>query len=152
MWFDQGRGALRPDARLCLLDVRRAPPRTTLHHTARTTYATCRIPRPSPPPPHHHRRRQHPSPPTITTRPVSCALRRYARHWIRQFISRAVANNSRMIRLPARVHEKVQAMSRVATELQSDLGRGKASGAELGASEPRLCPEASRCVQNTNHN
>uniref|UniRef100_A0A7S2CAM9 RNA polymerase sigma-70 domain-containing protein n=1 Tax=Florenciella parvula TaxID=236787 RepID=A0A7S2CAM9_9STRA len=47
----------------------------------------------------------------------------YARHWIRQFMSRALANNSRMIRLPARVHEKVQTVSRIASDLQSDLGR-----------------------------
>ena len=47
----------------------------------------------------------------------------YARHWIRQHISRALARNSRMIRLPQRVHEKVVSMGKVKTEMSTVLGR-----------------------------
>ena len=74
----------------------------------------------------------------------------YARHWIRQYMSRALANNSRMIRLPARVHEKVQTVSRIANDLQSDLGRGKAPrccSAWLGSSRrPPRAPAAPPCA------
>lgn len=67
-------------------------------------------------------------------------------------MSRALANNSRMIRLPARVHEKVQTVSRIASDLQSDLGRGKSPlqglfcGVQLGPrSATRDASRATRC-------
>jgi len=47
----------------------------------------------------------------------------YAKHWIRQFISRAVARHSRMIRLPQRVHERVVTMARVKSDMSVKLGR-----------------------------
>lgn len=47
----------------------------------------------------------------------------YAKHWIRQHISRAVARHSRMIRLPQRVHERVVTMARVKSDMHAQLGR-----------------------------
>ena len=47
----------------------------------------------------------------------------YAVHWIRKHVSRCVASHSRMIRLPARVHEKVVTMNRVKALLSASLGR-----------------------------
>lgn len=51
------------------------------------------------------------------------AFSTYARHWIRQHISRALARHARMIRLPQRVHEKVVTMGKVRTEMSTVLGR-----------------------------
>lgn len=47
----------------------------------------------------------------------------YATWWIRQGISRAMADQSRTIRLPVHVVEKVNKMQRIRRELHQDLGR-----------------------------
>jgi RNA polymerase primary sigma factor len=47
----------------------------------------------------------------------------YAVWWIRQAIVRALANQSKTIRLPVHAGQKLAAMRRVANELRQDLGR-----------------------------
>lgn len=47
----------------------------------------------------------------------------YAYWWIRQGITRAIADQSRTIRLPVHIHERISGLSRVTRELQQDLGR-----------------------------
>ena len=47
----------------------------------------------------------------------------YATWWIRQAISRAVADQSRTIRVPVHMVEKINALSRVQRQLTSELGR-----------------------------
>ena len=47
----------------------------------------------------------------------------YATWWIRQAISRGVANTCRTIRLPVHVADRVDALRRVTTRLESELGR-----------------------------
>jgi len=47
----------------------------------------------------------------------------YAYWWIKQAISRAIADKSRMIRVPVHVSEKIKRLRRVTTELAEALGR-----------------------------
>ncbi|HEX5266567.1 MAG TPA: sigma-70 family RNA polymerase sigma factor [Acidimicrobiales bacterium] len=47
----------------------------------------------------------------------------YATWWIRQAISRGVANTCRTIRLPVHVADRVDALRRVTTRLESEMGR-----------------------------
>ena len=54
----------------------------------------------------------------------------YATWWIRQAISRGIANSSRTIRLPSHAHDRLAAVQRARTELETKLGRA-ASSAEL---------------------
>ena len=56
----------------------------------------------------------------------------YATWWIRQAISRAMADQSRTIRLPAYLSDQVGRLRRTQLELQQRLGR-KPTNAELGA-------------------
>ena len=59
----------------------------------------------------------------------------YATWWIRQAISRGVANTSRTIRLPVHVADRVDAVRRTASRMESDLGRAPTQeelAAELG--------------------
>jgi len=56
----------------------------------------------------------------------------YATWWIRQAISRAMADQSRTIRLPVHLVEQVNKMQRIRRELNQTLGRD-ATDAELGA-------------------
>src|SRR4051794_22420968 len=55
----------------------------------------------------------------------------YATWWIRQAISRAMADQSRTIRLPVHLVEQVNKMQRVRRELSQTLGR-EATHAEIG--------------------
>jgi RNA polymerase sigma factor (sigma-70 family) len=55
----------------------------------------------------------------------------YATWWIRQAISRAMADQSRTIRLPVHLVEQVNKMQRVRRELNQSLGR-EATHAEIG--------------------
>ncbi len=50
-------------------------------------------------------------------------LSTYATWWVRQGINRAVANQSRTIRLPAYLQDRVHRLSRVAQTLEQSLGR-----------------------------
>jgi len=56
----------------------------------------------------------------------------YATWWIRQAISRAMADQSRTIRLPVHLVEQVNKMQRIRRELNQNLGR-EATDAELGS-------------------
>jgi RNA polymerase sigma factor (sigma-70 family) len=55
----------------------------------------------------------------------------YATWWIRQAISRAMADQSRTIRLPVHLVEQVNKLQRIRRELSQELGR-EANHAELG--------------------
>jgi RNA polymerase sigma factor (sigma-70 family) len=47
----------------------------------------------------------------------------YATWWVKQSVMRAIADQSREIRLPVHVHEQLQSMKKVAREIQSEAGR-----------------------------
>jgi len=47
----------------------------------------------------------------------------YATWWIRQFVSRAIANQARTVRLPVHMFEKNNRVSRVSARLYQELGR-----------------------------
>ena len=47
----------------------------------------------------------------------------YATWWIRQCVSRAIANQARTIRLPVHMFEKINRVSRVSAHLHQELGR-----------------------------
>ncbi len=47
----------------------------------------------------------------------------YATHWIRQTITRAIANSGRSIRLPAYIVDTIGRLTRIRGELENDLGR-----------------------------
>jgi hypothetical protein len=66
-------------------------------------------------------------------------------NWIKQSIKRALANQSKTIRLPVHIGDKISAMRRVAMKLQAEFGReptGEELGQELGASARRLAHRA----------
>jgi RNA polymerase sigma factor (sigma-70 family) len=63
----------------------------------------------------------------------------YAMWWIRQAIARSLADQSRVVRLPAHLHELRSRITRAASELQSRLGR-EPSVAEI-ATEVGVSPE-----------
>ena len=56
----------------------------------------------------------------------------YATWWIRQAVQRAIAGQSRTIRVPTHVHERRQKLSRAARKLEAELGRA-ATQEELAA-------------------
>ncbi len=65
----------------------------------------------------------------------------YATHWIRQAISRAVANQGRTIRLPAHVVDAMGRLARCQERLRQKLGRNPTRSelaAETGISEARI--------------
>ena len=65
----------------------------------------------------------------------------YAYWWIRQAVSRAVAEQSRTIRLPVHVVEQLTKLYNVARELERELGRQPTPaeiGEQLGISGPRV--------------
>ena len=47
----------------------------------------------------------------------------YATYWIRQAVLRAVAEQSRLIRLPVHIHDELAAARRAAKQLRTELGR-----------------------------
>ena len=65
----------------------------------------------------------------------------YATHWIRQAISRAVANQGRTIRLPAHVVDAIGRLARTQERLRQKLGRSPTRAElarEMGLSEARI--------------
>jgi RNA polymerase primary sigma factor len=54
----------------------------------------------------------------------------YAFWWIKQAITRAIADKSRTIRIPVHLLEKVRKVQRVSRELEEELGREPNYGTE----------------------
>lgn len=68
-------------------------------------------------------------------------LSTYGSWWIKQSIKRALANQSKTIRLPVHLVDKISKMRRVAMRLQEELGREPTDeelGGELGISPSRV--------------
>jgi RNA polymerase primary sigma factor len=68
-------------------------------------------------------------------------LSTYGSWWIKQSIKRALANQSKTIRLPVHLVDKISKMRRVAMQLQEELGREPTDeelGEELGLSTSRI--------------
>src|SRR5579885_2835856 len=68
-------------------------------------------------------------------------LSTYAAWWIKQSIKRALANQSKTIRLPVHLVDKISKMRRTAMKLQEELGREPTDeelGEELGISSSRV--------------
>src|SRR5215204_7189045 len=68
-------------------------------------------------------------------------LSTYAAWWIKQSIKRALANQSKTIRLPVHLVDKIAKMRRVAMKLQEEFGREPTDeelGEELGISAARV--------------
>src|SRR5918996_5604268 len=68
-------------------------------------------------------------------------LSTYAAWWIKQSIKRALANQSKTIRLPVHLVDKISKMRRVAMKLQEEFGREPTDdelGEELGISASRV--------------
>lgn len=77
----------------------------------------------------------------------------YASWWIKQAIKRALANQTKTIRLPVQMVDKIRRMQRVSAQLSNDLGREVTEqeiGEELGIPDQKivrlrsigLCPES----------
>jgi RNA polymerase primary sigma factor len=65
----------------------------------------------------------------------------YATWWIRQAITRAIADQARTIRIPVHMVETINKMSRIQRQLHQDLGREATPGeigAEMGLSAERV--------------
>jgi RNA polymerase primary sigma factor len=65
----------------------------------------------------------------------------YACWWIKQTIKRALANQTRTIRLPAQIVDKIRRMQRVSAQLSNDLGREATEeeiGEELGIPDEKI--------------
>src|SRR5262249_30044847 len=65
----------------------------------------------------------------------------YATWWIRQAITRAIADQARTIRIPVHMVETINKMARVQRQLHQDLGREATPGeigAEMGLSATRV--------------
>jgi RNA polymerase primary sigma factor len=60
-----------------------------------------------------------------------CKLSTYASWWIKQSITRALANQGKTIRIPMYMVEKIYSMNKIADELTQNLGR-RPSDSELG--------------------
>jgi RNA polymerase primary sigma factor len=68
-------------------------------------------------------------------------LSTYATWWIRQFVSRAIANQARTIRLPVHLFETIQRIARVRARLSQELGReptSKEIAQQMGISEEKI--------------
>jgi RNA polymerase primary sigma factor len=66
----------------------------------------------------------------------------YATWWIRQAVSRAIADDARTIRIPVHLYDVVNRMARVSSQLHQELGR-EPTEAEIGAAL-QLSPERVR--------
>ncbi|HOQ99970.1 MAG TPA: RNA polymerase sigma factor RpoD [Anaerolineae bacterium] len=70
----------------------------------------------------------------------------YATWWIRQAISRAIADHSRTIRIPVHMVESINRVSRVSRRLQQELGR-EPTLEEIAIEMDFLSPEERRIVE-----
>ena len=78
---------------------------------------------------------------TFRSQPSGGKLSTYGSWWIKQSIKRALANQSKTIRLPVHVVDKISKMRRTAMKLQEILGREPTDeelGDELGISASRV--------------
>jgi RNA polymerase primary sigma factor len=66
----------------------------------------------------------------------------YATWWIRQAVSRAIADDARTIRIPVHLYDVVNRMSRISSQLHQELGR-EPTDEELGAAL-QMSPERVR--------
>jgi RNA polymerase primary sigma factor len=68
-------------------------------------------------------------------------LSTYATWWIRQFVSRAIANQARTIRLPVHLLETIHHVSKIRAHLYQELGReptAKEIAQQMGTSEEKI--------------
>jgi RNA polymerase primary sigma factor len=66
----------------------------------------------------------------------------YATWWIRQYVSRAIANQARTIRLPVHTFEAINRVARVSARLQQELGREptvEEIAQQMGSSVDKIC-------------
>ena len=66
----------------------------------------------------------------------------YATWWIRQAITRAIADQARTIRIPVHMVETIHKLSRVSKQLMQELGRDPSNAEiaeKMGISEQRVC-------------
>ena len=66
----------------------------------------------------------------------------YATWWIRQAITRAIADQARTIRIPVHMVETIHKLSRVSKQLMAELGRDPSNSEiaeRMGISEQRVC-------------
>ncbi len=70
----------------------------------------------------------------------------YATWWIRQAISRAIADHSRTIRIPVHMVESINRVVRVSRQLQQELGR-EPTQEEIALEMDFLTPEEKRAVE-----
>jgi RNA polymerase primary sigma factor len=79
-------------------------------------------------------------------------LSTYASWWIKQSIKRALSNQSKTIRLPAHLVDKLSKMRRLAAKLQEELGREATDeelGEELGVSAWRVMQMRNAAIRPT---
>ena len=65
----------------------------------------------------------------------------YATWWIRQYVSRALANQARTIRIPVHMYEKINRITRVSARLHQELGRNptvEELAQHMGSSEEQV--------------
>jgi len=65
----------------------------------------------------------------------------YVTWWIRQYVSRALANQVRTIRIPVHMYEKINRVARVSARLHQDLGRKptvEEIAQQIGSSEEQI--------------
>jgi RNA polymerase primary sigma factor len=70
----------------------------------------------------------------------------YATWWIRQAISRAIADHSRTIRVPVHMVESINKVSRVSRRLQQELGR-EATTEEIALEMDFVTPEERQAIE-----
>jgi RNA polymerase primary sigma factor len=65
----------------------------------------------------------------------------YATWWIRQYVSRALANQARTIRVPVHMYEKIHRVAKVSARLHQELGRKPTAeeiAQQMGSSEEQI--------------
>ena len=70
----------------------------------------------------------------------------YATQWIRQYITRAIADQARTIRIPVHMVETINKLTRIQRQLVQDLGRDP-TAEEIAAKMENISPEKVREIQ-----
>ena len=68
----------------------------------------------------------------------------YATWWIRQAVTRAIADKARTIRIPVHMVEKLNRVTQVERQLVQDLGREPSAGRDRGGVGDRRCARCAR--------